>query len=162
MRKNLIDLNSPGLPNILKHIGVYNVRKFLTLMENIPILIVDNNTNNNFGENPNESMEKKFNDVISIRYTFTLMLVFECKLMTEVHEKNLNNQARGLFINNEFLTKENFMKIEFWFERDPNVNTKINEEEFKIPSSLKESLYEINKEENVINIFLEFFIFLIN
>ena len=54
------------------------------------------------------------------------MLVFECKLMTELHERNLNNQAKNLLIKDEILTKEDFMKIEFWFERDPNVNTKIS------------------------------------
>jgi len=56
IRKYLIDLNSVGIPNILKHIGIYNVRKFLNLMENIPILKIDNNEIN---EDPEE---KEFNE----------------------------------------------------------------------------------------------------
>ena len=52
----MIDLNSPGLPNILKHLGIYNVRKFLILLENIPINVIDNN------QNKDESMENKFNE----------------------------------------------------------------------------------------------------
>jgi hypothetical protein len=36
LKKYLIDNNCVGLPNIFKHIGFYNIKKFLTLLENIP------------------------------------------------------------------------------------------------------------------------------
>lgn len=52
------------------------------------------------------------------------MLVFESKLMTDTHEKSLMRQAADYLQKKDYLTKENFLNIEFWFERDPNVNIK--------------------------------------
>jgi len=62
--------------------------------------------------------------VINIKETFSLLLVFESKLMTEAHEKMLVGQAADYLEKKDYLTKESFLNIEFWFERDPNVNVK--------------------------------------
>jgi len=44
--------------------------------------------------------------------------------MTEANEKMLSSQAIDFLEKKDFLSKENFFNIEFWFERDPNVNVK--------------------------------------
>jgi hypothetical protein len=58
------------------------------------------------------------------------MLLFESKLMTETHEKLIINQAEGSLERDGFLKKKDFLNIEFWFEKDPNVNVKICNKDF--------------------------------
>ena len=50
--------------------------------------------------------------------------MFESKLMTEAQERVIITQAADYLENKYFLNKINFLNIEFWFERDPNVNVK--------------------------------------
>jgi len=54
MKKHLIDKNGLGLPNIFKHLSFYNIKKFLTLLENIKLYKGFSSENYNSGSEFNE------------------------------------------------------------------------------------------------------------
>ena len=77
--------------------------------------------------------------------------------MDETTEKNILSTAHSqeMLINNVFITKSNFMNIEFHFEKDFSTTLKMDDENYESDKEranvLKEILFEINKENNVRN-----------
>ena len=97
-----------------------------------------------------EEFDGKF---ININELFTTLILIGSNTITNDKWKEL--------ITENILYKEDFMKIEFWFENDVYLNTIINEEEekvikekgeeFKKIDLVKETIFEINQEDDKID-----------
>jgi len=69
------------------------------------------------------------------------------------------NRAEPFLINNTLISKENFMKLEMWFENDPiysdvaskkyNIRSYLFIAENETNVTLKEVIFDINKEDDV-------------
>jgi hypothetical protein len=55
---------------------------------------------------------------------FSILTIIEAKIKNDEYFIKLKNENKEKYIKNCYLTKEDYMNIEFWFERDIRVNTK--------------------------------------
>lgn len=75
--------------------------------------------------NNNKNSNKIFNlSVINIKDIFTILLIIESKIINESNLSAIIKQAESKLIKNNYLNKDDYMSIEFWYERDPSVNIK--------------------------------------
>ena len=57
--------------------------------------------------------------MINVKHIFTLLAVIHFKVIEEANEYDIMNRAEPYLINPTLISKENFMKLELWFENDP-------------------------------------------
>jgi hypothetical protein len=58
--------------------------------------------------------------VLNIKQISTIFSLIHCKIMEEAQEGNIIMNASPFIVNNTMIYKEDFMKLEFWFENDPS------------------------------------------
>ena len=61
-----------------------------------------------------------------MRELFTSLLLLDFKLMSKNDEIEILDQAKNFIFNMVFISKENFMKIKFWFEPEKSVTLEGN------------------------------------
>jgi hypothetical protein len=83
---------------------------------------------------------------MNLKHVMTLVAVMHCDVIKINQERELITQAEPFIINNTTIKKDDFLSLSFWFERTHNPSNE--QEEYGI--SLKEVLYEINHDDNVI------------
>lgn len=57
---------------------------------------------------------------MNIKEIFTIILLLEYKILNKTFEENILDQAKDSYLEYNYLTRENFKKIQFWFETDNN------------------------------------------
>jgi len=58
---------------------------------------------------------------VNLKQIFTIILLLEFMIFNKYHEEKLLNQIASLLISQTYLTKDIFLKMEFWFEiENPN------------------------------------------
>jgi len=53
-----------------------------------------------------------------------LLSLLHCKILDEGAEYNLNFKAEQYLVNSTLISKDDFLKIEFWFEKDLSTSLK--------------------------------------
>ena len=105
---------------------------------------------------------------MNVKEIFTIILLLEYKILNKNFEENIFEQAKSLYSNYNYLSKENFKKIKFWYEKENNFFGEMSKnnlfyllgEENKIyEEEIKDLLFEINKDDLVRKFF---YIFLAN
>jgi hypothetical protein len=62
--------------------------------------------------------------IINLQEIFSILTIIEAKIKNHDYFRKLKNEYKEKYIKNCYLTKEDYMNIEFWYEIDHRVNSK--------------------------------------
>ena len=136
---NKINLNNNKIDDLpfickpLRNLNSKDIKKLLTLFkinidhkieDKFNIEIYENNSDNTQNNlNNDEHFEKETHEIIYENYLnnseiFTILSLIGCQILSEKKEKEMMIELNNKIINDNFLTKSDFYKYNFWFETD--------------------------------------------
>jgi hypothetical protein len=96
-----------------------------------------------------------------------ILALLHCRILDDFGENAIFMRSEEFLVDSTFLSKDDFMKIEFWFEKDLSTQLKMGKLNFFLflddepytsdadrAFALKEIIFEIYKQENVYDIFI--------
>lgn len=61
---------------------------------------------------------------MNIKHVSTILCLIHCKILEDKEEIKIMKIAENFMVNSTMLRREDFFKIEFWFEKDPSSSLK--------------------------------------
>ena len=145
-----------AIPNIFKKLNSNQINKFITFYQ----IHIDKNDENKFNE---------YEDYIKTPEIFTILSLIGCEILTQEIEEEINNYFKDILIQRKYIDKTDYMKYNFWFEKNfeyqnhqlKTINEgkeglKVDEKKEKI--NIKQFLFELWKDENGNNFNLKKFL----
>ena len=99
----------PIICNALKTLSYKNIKKLFSFFQ-VPV----EHQNNDESKIDNEDYDK----YINIPKIFTILSLIGCEVLTKQRENNIMKDLKFKLVKNKFLTKHEFMKYKFWFEKN--------------------------------------------
>ena len=125
----------------------------------------DTKDNNENKENKEEEKKVEYETYIKLKDLFTILSLIGCQILTVDEDDKINKELKDKIVKNGFLTKEDFMEYNFWFEKYfdyQNNLDNLNDEEYEWiidehkdkRMTIKDFLFELWKDDtgNSINI----------
>jgi hypothetical protein len=121
IKKYLINSNNSGIPANIRSLSFHNFIKFIKLFE-LPSPMASNSGGE---KNEVEPTVIHIPEYLNLKNIFIVLAIINCKILDENNENNLIMKAEPLLINDSRISKEDFMKIDFWFEKDATSISKL-------------------------------------
>ena len=99
----------PIICNALKTLSYKNIKKLFSFFQ-VPV----EHQNNDESKIDNDDYDK----YINIPKIFTILSLIGCEVLTKQRENNIMKDLKFKLVKNIFLTKHEFMKYKFWFEKN--------------------------------------------
>ncbi len=102
----------------------------------------------------NSSRHGNRNEYLNLRDISTIILLMHCRVLDANSEAALRVKIEPMVINNTLISREDFLNLEFWFEKDVFMNNMLEEESELYEKSkkivAKEVLFEIFKNVSIV------------
>ena len=99
----------PIICNALKTLSYKNIKKLFSFFQ-VPV----EHQNNDESKIDNDDYDK----YINIPKIFTILSLIGCEVLTKQRENNIMKDLKFKLVKDKFLTKHEFMKYKFWFEKN--------------------------------------------
>ena len=120
-------------------------------------------------DNNKEEKIIEYETYSKIKEIFTILSLIGCEILTFEEEEKINKELNGKMVKKGFLTKNDFIEYNFWFEKYFEYQKKINEEndEWILETNkdkkmnIKELIFEIWKDDTGNNININQFLLIL-
>ena len=163
--ENNIELNNIEESNKNKNIKLNSISFILKKINSKQIKRMMSFYQIHIDKNEEDKEDNEYDDYIKLDEIFTILSLIGCDILTKEKEEKIMNDLKDKLIHGKYLSKNEFMNYQFWFEKNleyqnlMNSNEKeIKEEEVNDKLNIKNFLYELWKDEMGSNINMKKFI----
>ena len=144
-----------GICNALRILNSKQQSKIYSLYKiNIKYKNQNNKEENKTIENANEE-NKEYDIYLNTNEIFTILPLIGCKILNAIEEENIFKDLKDKIVSDKFLSKRDFMKYNFWFEKDLEYQNQIIKQEEMTSKKSRKNINKMNIKEFLFNLWKE-------
>ena len=154
-KTNITLNNLNGICNALRILNSKQQSKIYSLYKiNIKYKNQNNKEENKTIENANEE-NKEYDIYLNTNEIFTILPLIGCKILNAIEEENIFKDLKDKIVSDKFLSKRDFMKYNFWFEKDLEYQNQIIKQEEMTSKKSRKNINKMNIKEFLFNLWKE-------
>ena len=143
--QNLSLYNINGICQALKTLNSKQISKLYSLYK-YNIEYKNKKEENN---NPENVETKEYDIYLNTNEIFTILALIGSKVLNTIEEENILKDLKDVLISGKYLLKKDFMKYDFWFEKDLEYQNLIKQDEINSPKKSKKNTKDIISKINI-------------